>query len=168
MKIKNIPEIEDRVYLKALNFVSYKRRSENETLSHIYTYLKKENITSEENEQIKENVLHRLDVGGYIDDYGFIEQYISESVSRAVKSKMELKKFLYGKGLASDLIEKYFLEMPDDYELKVIRTQMEKKYPKLDINSSFVAKQKAIQYFSRRGFPTDLIRGSFDSAYDMQ
>ena len=96
----------------------------------------------------------------YIDDRRYAESYLR--VSRERKSIREIREGLKNRGIDRDLIEEVLNEADTD-EVSVIKNQAEKKYGAALIEDRKI-REKAIRYFSSRGFSYSVIRKALDEA----
>src|SRR5262249_33543151 len=90
-------DVVEMAYEKALNFLSYRPRSEAE----IRRRLKKETL----DEAQTEAVVERLRRAGLVDDTGFAEQWVENRATFKPKAKRALKAELRAKGVGTKEIE---------------------------------------------------------------
>ncbi|ERJ11115.1 RecX family transcriptional regulator [Haloplasma contractile] len=108
-------------YTSALNYISYKMRSELE-ISH---YLDKKECPKD----YKEQIIERLKSLGYIDDKRYAIEYVSYQQTMNLKGPMLLKKELFKKGISKSLTTNTLSTYTEDKQACNI-TQLIKKSTK--------------------------------------
>ena len=102
----------DREKTKILKYIMYKKRTENEVRN-------KFKLTIEEN--LLEDIIDYLKETRYINDYNYIERFVSECIALKNLSIKELKYKLYSKGINRNLLDEYIqnnYEELEEYERK--------------------------------------------------
>ena len=102
----------DREKTKILKYIMYKKRTENEVRN-------KFKLTIEEN--LLEDIIDYLKETRYINDYNYIERFVSECMALKNLSIKELKYKLYSKGINRNLLDEYIqnnYEELEEYERK--------------------------------------------------
>ena len=107
----NIEEF-DQQKTKILKYIMYKKRTENEVRN-------KFKLTIEEN--LLEDIIDYLKETRYINDYNYIERFVSECIALKNLSIKELKYKLYSKGINRHILDEYIqnnYEELEEYERK--------------------------------------------------
>lgn len=134
----------------ALNYLSYRKRSEKE----VRDYLEGKGFSTD---QIDKTV-ERLEQNRYIDDVDFAESYINTQVKTSDKGILQIQRELENKGIAEDIIVEKLSLYPEDVQLeKAIR--IAEKYAKRKRNVSLKQLQAQIQMtLQRKGYPFPVIQ----------
>ena len=94
----------------------------------------------------------------YIDDRRYAESYIR--VSKERKSVREIREGLRNRGIDRDLADEVLEEAFPD-EISVVKKQAERKYGAA-LKEDRKLREKAVRYFSSRGFSYSVIRKALD------
>jgi len=129
-------------YQRALNFLSYRIRSEKE----IRQNLNKHQIP----EEIIEGVLDRLRGASLVDDQDFASQWVENRVHFKPRGKRALSSELFQKGISNQIIEDVLAELnEEELAYKFAR----KKITKLSELDEKAFQKKLSGFLTRRGFP---------------
>jgi len=128
-------------YQRAINFLSYRARSEQE----IKLNLQKHQVP----EAIIESILERLRDASLVDDREFAQQWIENRVRFHPRSKRALSSELYRKGLSKQIIEDTLLDIDEEV---LARSLAQKKVSKLRNLDKSTFQKKMYGFLSRRGF----------------
>ncbi len=133
---------EDEVaYQIALNFLSYRPRSEDEVVNN----LKKHGFS----EEVVSKVIDRLDRLGLVDDRAFAKTWVENRSEFRPRGRRALRTELRQKGIADELID-LVLEPVDEVALAYrAAIKQSRKYRRLDWDNY---RQKMIAFLARRGF----------------
>jgi regulatory protein len=132
----------ERAYQRALNYLSYRNRSEEE----IRTNLQKHQITEEH----IDSVLERLRQASLVDDLVFAREWVENRCTHKPRGKRALSTELYQKGIKSQIIDDVLGELDEEALAMQFARQKLHKLETLD-RSSF--QKKLSGFLSRRGFP---------------
>jgi regulatory protein len=144
--LQNADKIE-AAYQRALNFLSYRSRSEHE----IQQNLRKHKIS----EEIIPEVLSRLRENRLVNDRDFSIQWVENRIKFHPRGKRALGTELIKKGISDQIIEEVLQDInEEELALKLARRKMA-RIKKLD-KSEF--RKKMYGYLSRRGFDYSLCR----------
>ena len=168
MTSNEIEEITTKVYVKILNFLSYKMRSEKDVSDRIDEYLAKEHLPKEARSSAHDKIISRLTSEFYVNDAKYVDMYVDEIVRNKSKSIIEAKRFLFGKGIDENLIEEAFSKVSLDYELELATGLAQKKFRTLSKDSPAKKKQKLTMFLARKGFSYDIIYSAVDSVLNLQ
>lgn len=144
---------------KAVNFLSYRPRSEKEVADYlIKTISKAENIKWHEAKEspLSDLIVEKLKKYGLIDDASFTIWWVNSRSKSRPKGRNLIEMELKRKGISSELIQKH---LPDKAQtdillaLEVLRKK-ERVLSKLKMPE---LKRKAFNYLSNRGFDYDTI-----------
>lgn len=156
-----------KVYLKILNFLSYRKRSTREIEDRLDKYLRKIVLPSREKEEIREKVLSTLGSDGYLresNDIDFVNHYIS-TLEKSGKSfnKIRIYKFLKDKGVPKRVIENALENIDPQVIYESVLLDAKKKIRGLDDEDIYKKKKKLMNYLYRRGYPFDVVSSVVDT-----
>jgi len=137
----------EKVYQRALNFLSYRVRSEQEIRSNLQKHHTPEIIINP--------VLERLREGSLIDDQKFAQQWIENRNTFHPRSKRALSSELYRKGISYQIIEETLQDINEEELAFKFARKKAGKFKTLD-KSAF--QEKMYGYLSRRGFNYSLCK----------
>ena len=146
----------ESAYEKALNFLSYRPRSEAE----MRRYLKKKQMPEEQ----QEVVVARLRRAGLVDDPTFAEQWVENRAAFKPKGKRALKAELRAKGVPAKDIEAALVGVD---ETAAARQSAAARAPRLIRQklSKMDFKRRLGEYLARRGFDYETITGAVERAW---
>ncbi len=140
---------------KAINFISYRPRSEQETRYRLRKY-------GCDQEQ-EENIIARLRSTHLLDDNNFAEIWVENRSDFRPRSKYALRIELYKNGISNEIIDDV-LEKIDDLDLATrAAKQQARKYQMLEWKDF---KKKLNAFLSRRGFSYSVIQGLAKNIWD--
>lgn len=128
----------DKLKIKILKYIYYKKRTEEEIKQKF----------SEYNDEILSDIIEELKETGYINDFNYIEKQISEFMKLKTLSIKEIKYKLTQKGIDKELIEDYAdknKRLLEEYEKNSIEKIIIKKSVNMD-------EEQIRNYLERRGF----------------
>ena len=147
-------EIDSQLLKKAINYLSYRSRSEKE----IRDYLEKKSTSIEEIEA----VISKLNQMGLIDDDDFIDQMISSYAKKHWGSK-KIYFNLLNKGIdkssAQDKLKQIPRELWQDYAIAFCQ----KKRSKWTTLEGYKKSQKLYQILYSRGYESNVIKPTIDA-----
>jgi regulatory protein len=132
----------ERAYLRALNYLSYRNRSEEE----IRKNLRKHQIAEEH----IDSVLERLRQASLVDDLVFAREWVENRCKHKPRGKRALSSELYQKGIKSQIIDDVLGELDEEALAMQLARQ---KLPKLETLDRSSFQKKLSGFLSRRGFP---------------
>ena len=147
----------DKLYQKALFFLSFRPRSEKE----IRDYLKKK----KSDEQSTEKIIQRLKESKFINDKDFANWFIEQRTIIKPKAQRIIKIELKRKGIDNDLIEQLLIETPstDLAKAKKLAEKRIQRYSKeIDRKKVF---EKMARYLASKGFDYDVIKEVIDQVF---
>ena len=137
----------ERAHERALNYLSYRPRSESE--------LQRNLLEKEFSETTVEDVLSRLRSVGLVDDEAFARYWVENRARFRPKGKRVLVQELRQKGVASNVIERAL----DDYdEVSAAEHVAEEQARRLSNLPPDLFRQRMWERMARRGFSSDVIR----------
>jgi regulatory protein len=145
----------ESAYQRALNFLSYRSRSEQE----IRQNLQKAQIS----EEVMEAVLDRLRHSRLVDDRQFAKEWVENRSRFKPRGKKALSSELIQKGISSQLIVEV-LENVDEPELALRLAR--KKLPRLHNLERTSFQEKLYGYLSRRGFSDEVSRETISRLWE--
>ncbi|MCM3676806.1 recombination regulator RecX [Peribacillus simplex] len=143
-----------KAFTDALNYLSYRMRSESE----IRLYLKKKET---EGPIIKE-AIHKLYSFNYLDDLEFAKAYVRTHVNGGNKGPTNLKLELKEKGVQEKLVVEALKEYPFDIQIEHARKLAGKAVKKERNISERALRMKVEQTLLRKGFPRDVIHEALE------
>lgn len=150
------------IYLKkALNFLSFRARSEKEVREHL---LKKWAKGQNADAQTIQKVIDFLHEKKFLDDEAFARSWVESRNRSRPKSKRILKMELRQKGVENTIVEKV-LEEQGDNELQLAKKIIEKKKNVMKDLSREEVYKKIGGLLARRGFDWDTIKSSIDAEF---
>ncbi|MFA5576839.1 MAG: RecX family transcriptional regulator [Tissierellaceae bacterium] len=141
-------EEQNRALNQALNYLSYRQRSERE----VYQALKRKGFES----FYIDKAIEYCKKNKYIDDRSFAESYVKDKVNLSKLGSERIKYELRLKGISNDIIDKVLvIDKSDQYEaaLELARKRMDSY--KGDSNNAIYRKLGG--YLQRRGYPYETI-----------
>jgi regulatory protein len=163
-KIDEILKSEERrkAKEKALNYLSYRARSEKE----IKDKLKKKEFPG----TIIDEVISDLKRLNLVDDFEFASLWIKDRLEHKPKGERILKLELFKKGIKKEIIQKALEEFyPSKTEEMEIALELvkkkERRYKDLD---KMVAKRRLFNFLLRRGFSYEVVREALGAWGEME
>lgn len=150
--------IEDLQYTKLKTlvylYISSTARTKYEVTQKILRVLSKSDISDDQKQNYVDTIILELEEQNLINDENYCISYINKQFKISnPKSKLEVKKFLFNKGIDSNLIQKNLdLYYTFDKEIQIINKIYTKKSPKNQIQNN-----KFVTYLRNRGFSYDAI-----------
>lgn len=150
---------------KALRFLSFRPRSEQEIRDYLKKKLPKRAIDTTDAVDAVDTVTQRLQRLGYLNDLEFTKWWVEQRQTHRPRGARLIRSELFQKGIAQEIIDRV---LPEDEESEVERAlQTAKKklrsYKKLKPQEF---KQKMGQYLARKGFDWDTIKETLDRLVD--
>ena len=158
-----------KVFIKALNFVSYKPRTEAEVLARVHVYLSREKITTAQKTEIQEKVLEQLKNDGYINDKKILKLYVdSYSTLHKPKSIKRYKQELKQKGISESELGAVLGGLSESAEYEMALSDAKKRQKRFGKLSGFELKAKLSSYLYTKGYPTGTIKSVVDTLMRLQ
>jgi len=148
-KIKELQDIDAQevAYQRALNFISYRPRSEAEVCKN----LKKHDTPDE----IIPEVLDRLRRVGLVDDVLFAQSWVENRSTFRPRGKRALVVELHQKGISDEAINEALLELDEDRLAYQAALKQSRKYKELEWQKF---RQKMSAFLARRGFTYEVAK----------
>jgi regulatory protein len=158
-----------KVFLKILNFISYKPRTEKEILDRLERYFEPEKITAGEKEELKEKFLIQLEEDGYINDKKtaklYLESYLGSQKPRSVsRFRQDLKK----RGFKETEINDLTSGIPAEQEEMKALAEARRKLLRLKNESGFIKKAKLTNFLYAKGYSGNTIKSVVDTLLTLQ
>jgi regulatory protein len=134
---------EGKAYDKAINYLSFRRRSRNE----IEKYL----LSKGYEEPAVSSTIERLEQQKLIDDAQFADSWVRDRQNLRPRSRRQLAMELRAKGLDDEVITGRLEELGEEGELEAIRAVISKKAARL-------SSERLTQYLLQRGYKYDLVK----------
>lgn len=145
---------EERVYNRAIRFVSIRPRSEKE----IRLWFKRKKIPSD----VTGKVFNQLKSAGFVDDRAFVLWWVDQRIAFRPKSLRVIKLELLDKGVSREVIDEVLAnsQMPSEFETA---SELKKRLDaRLGNLSSDKRRERLIAFLARRGFDWEVIRKLVD------
>lgn len=150
-------EVYEKLLSLTISFIAYKPRSKREVSEKIdklltksqkwYPYLFSEIAFVDE---LKESILHTLNDMNLLNDLEYAKTFVFQKLNgKKSVSRLELKSFLYKKGISKNNIDKALSVYTSDIEEKNIKKEL--------IIRSDRDRKKLIKYLLNRGFTSSLV-----------
>jgi regulatory protein len=158
-----------KVFLKTLNFVSYKPRTEKEISERLKRYLDSEKISDGEKEELNEKISVQLKEDGYIDDTKTAKLYLDSYLgSQKPRSISRFKQDLKRKGFKEAEIDDLTSGIPIEQEESRALAEAKKKLLRLKNESKFIKKAKLINFLYSKGYSGNTIKSVVDTLLTLQ
>ncbi|WP_243388073.1 recombination regulator RecX [Bacillus kexueae] len=143
-----------KAYNKAVEYLGYKMRTEEEVREHL--------LKKEYDEHIVEDVVNKLQKQGYINDEEYAFAFVRTQIRSNKKGPSVIRKELEGKGVHSTYIQAALKEFSEEKQVE-IAYQLAEKFQKKTERLSFIQlKQKIEETLVRRGFSFKIIQIVFE------
>jgi regulatory protein len=142
-------------YQRALNYLSYRSRSEQEISRNLIKHDIPEDIIAE--------VMEKLRHSSLVDDRAFARNWIENRVQFKPRGKRALALELYQKGIAQEIIDD---ELQDLDESLLARRCAQKKASRFKNLDWETYQKKMSGYLNRRGFPYGIIRDTVQESWE--
>lgn len=140
---------------KAINFISYRPRSERETRLRLRKY-------GCESEQ-EDNIITRLNSSKLLNDVNFAKLWVENRSEFRPRSKYLLRIELLKKGVSNEIIEDTLKNIDDSDLAKRAAKQQARKYQMLEWKDF---RKKLIAFLNRRGFTYSVIQGLAEKIWE--
>ncbi len=138
----------DKQKTKVMNYILYKKRTEQETIA------KFENVIEQE---LLDDIIEYVKQAGYLNDKIYIEKAINEYINLKNLSIKEIKYKLIAKGISKNDLEDYIQEN----EEKLIEYEIQSAYNIL-IKKSQMEEDMQIQYLQKKGYSFENIKKAIE------
>jgi regulatory protein len=142
---------------KAYFFLKFRPRTEKEVRDYLYKKIKTKHWSRDDAEE----VIKDLKQQGLIDDGEFISWFVRSRTTLKPKGQKLLTRELRQKGVADELIEKYFSENSVDEESLALKI-LEKRWPRYKSLDSRKRFEKAMSFLLRRGFNFEISKNTIN------
>lgn len=150
----------ERAYIKALNFLSYRARSEREVADNLRK--RRSNGQPGYDEEIIGDVLAKLRRRGYVNDAQFARDWVDNRQQFRPRARRLLAVELAKKGIGRDAIDAALQALDDDEAARAAAQERAGKFASLE---KHLFQQKLGQFLGRRGFTWDVIRDVVEDAW---
>ena len=147
----------NKLYQRALRFLSMRQHTEREMRRYLIRVVSKEKIR----EDVVEKIISQLKTDRYIDDPKFVRDYIDLRSTHKQKGKRGLTFELQKKGIKPAEIDAYFSNNAVD-EHKLAGAALKKVWERYNNLNRLKRYQKASQFLLRRGFSYEAIRKTIE------
>lgn len=128
-------------YQKALNFLSFRSRSQDEVIKNLSKHGFSEGVIAD--------VLSRLERQKLVDDFSFAQTWVENRSEFRPRGRRALRMELRQKGIANELIEEALKDIDEKALAYQAATMQTRKYNRLDWDDY---RKKMIGFLARRGF----------------
>ncbi|MFB5088504.1 recombination regulator RecX [Psychrobacillus sp. PGGUH221] len=144
-----------KAYNKAINFLSYRMRSEHE--------VKKKLLTSDFGEAVVLEAIRKLYEHGFLNDESFTKALVATQKKNSKKGPSAIRQELKKKGIEKDLQEEVLATYTEDEQLKIARTLTEKIINQNSDKTPRQIKQKVQEALQRKGYNFSIISQAIES-----
>lgn len=141
-------EEQNKVINKALNFLSYRQRSEKE----LYESLKRKGYES----LYIDKAIEYCKEQGYVDDKAFAESFMKDKLNLNKLGTERIRYELMSKGISRDIIDKVLVVDKDD-QFEAALNLAEKKLPSYKNDDANKRYRKLSGFLQRKGYTFDII-----------
>lgn len=154
----------EKFYNKALRFLSFRPRSEKEIRDKLKEIRNKKTATTENTEQIIEQVIIKLKEHKFVNDEEFTKWWIESRLNYKPRSVNLIKRELLQKGINKELIDAQIsnFHFPISNELDLAKRLVEKKIKRYKNLPRQEVYQKLGRFLAQKGFGWDVIKKSID------
>lgn len=145
---------EEKVYNRAIRFVSIRPRSEKE----IHLWFRRKKIAS----NVIDKVFNQLKNVGFVDEAAFVLWWVDQRLSFRPKSLRVIRLELLNKGVTREIIDDVLESSDIPPEIETARELVKKFEGRLRNLDTEKRKEKLIANLSRRGFEWEVIRKLVD------
>ena len=138
---------------KLMKYVLFKKRTRQEVKEkcHLLNY----------EEDYTEEVLNYLEENDYINDEVYTKKYIASVKKLKTVSRNEIKQDLLRRGVSEAIIEKYFDEDLQEFELQSAIKLIQKKARTMEV-------PKIKRFLQNKGYSYDIIRKAIDNCLEIE
>lgn len=147
----------EKLINKAINYLSYRPRSEKEI--RFYLIKQTKSIAKDKRDKLISLVIKKLIKKKLVDDYEFANWWVKQRQTFRPKSKRIISLELRQKGLDSSTIQTAVSEIDELAAARLVATKKQKVLTLLDQRT---AKAKLIGFLQRRGFTWEIIKSTVD------
>ncbi|WP_342598988.1 recombination regulator RecX [Psychrobacillus sp. FSL H8-0483] len=144
-----------KAYNKAINFLSYRMRSEHE--------VKQKLLMSEYGEAVILEAIRKLYEHGFLNDENFSKALIETQKKNSKKGPGAIRQELKKKGIEKDLTEEVLASYSEEEQLTIARTLTEKIINQYQSKTPRQIKQKVQDTLQRKGYNFTIISQAIDS-----
>lgn len=144
-----------KAYNKAINFLSYRMRSEHE--------VKQKLLQSEFGEAVILEAVRKLYEHGFLNDESFTKALVATQKKNSKKGPAAIRQELKKKGIEKDLQEKILQTYSEEEQLTIARTLTEKIINQNEAKTPSQIKQKIQDTLQRKGYNFTIISQAIDS-----
>ncbi|MBG9803751.1 RecX family transcriptional regulator [Brevibacillus laterosporus] len=141
---------ENRAYLAAINYLSYRPRSSRE----VERYLMDKEFSLE----LAERIVEKCTREGYVNDELFAKKWVEERLRLKPRGAYMLKMELKQKGIAPSLIEKVLGRIEYEQELDAARSLLRGKLARKTAPIDQKTEHKLLQFLLRKGFSHSIVQ----------
>jgi regulatory protein len=138
----------DKAYQRALNFLSFRMRSEKE----LDDYLREQEVPAEE----RENMIEKLRKLDFVNDERFAASFVRTKRDQSKKGPLVIRQELKQKGVADAIMDKSLSQYTPEEQLDLAIQLAEKKQTSYRRESARQREQKLVQFLMQRGFPSSI------------
>lgn len=136
----------ETLYQRALRYLSFRPRSEQEMNSYLISY--------EKDEKVRDLILERLKASGWLDDRRFAAQWVENRAAFRPRGKKALALELRQHGVQSDVIEQVVHKLDEEEMAYQAVQKILHRYKDLD-KPTF--RRKLYDFLMRRGFSYEVV-----------
>lgn len=170
MKKKNLNKQQEKLEEKIFNFIAYKDRSWHEVNERLEKYLSRyRSLSARDKTTVKNSILDKISALKLVDDMKFAQSLVEEKIkSKKPFSKMQVRKFLYKKGIHQKIIENSLEKFSREIEMKKAKKDAMRKSKTYKDKDKRIRTNKLKQYLLRKGYPYEIVYPVVDSLTDVK
>jgi len=153
----------DLLYNQALRYLAYRPRAKKEIHDYLVKKIKRKQRKISEGEKLIKAVFKKLKEQNLVNDQAFAIWWCEQRVKFRPRSSRVLLLELRQKGVATDLAKRIISQVVD--EKKSVEKLFRKKKNLWEKLPPQKRRQKAIRYFSSRGFSWPIVEQVIDSSF---
>ena len=146
-----------RYYDLAVNFISFRPRSEKEVVNYLKRKLDKEKFFS-----LSASIVDKLKKNKFINDEYFADWFIDQRVTFKHKGKIAIKSELALKGIDPRIIEEKLAQIDDSGQLAQALALAEKRRERFGRLPWPGVKLKLVRFLSGKGYGWEIIKGALE------
>lgn len=140
---------------KAIQYLSYRMRSEREVLSYLHK--------NEFSDKACSEILSKLKEYGYLNDQEFSKMFVRNRMEFSSKGPAVIAQELGQKGVAKEVVQQALSQYPFEKQVEKASTFAQKKITQKRKESITQIKQKVSQTLAGKGFPWEVIQVAMES-----
>jgi len=165
-KVTAVENSKDRLYDRALRFLSFRPRSEKEVLDYLSEKIRTKKVSKGQAIAKAKKIILRLKSLGLIDDREFTRWWLEQRQTFRPKGKLALRQELRQKGIDDSLISRLLDSLiTPEVELETAKKLARKRLKVIKSLPFLEQKRKLVQFLGSRGFSYPTIKLALDEVF---